>query len=150
MKLSVQTSGTLDVIGVEAGMKAIAEAGFEALDLDLDSHMSYEELKSGEPSELYNDENIYPYIDKIKAEAEKYGISFGQAHAPAPLFVKGYPKAGENVQNDVRKCIMLCEYAGCTRLVVHPIFDGSARFPSMTKEEEFKANIDFFSSLIPL
>ena len=50
----------------------------------------------------------------------------------------------------IRKSIELCGYIGCPKLVIHPIFDGSARFPEYTKEEEYKINIDFYSSLIPL
>ena len=47
MKLSVQTCGTLEIIGIEAGMKAIAEAGFEALDFGLDGFYKWDELTSG-------------------------------------------------------------------------------------------------------
>ncbi len=150
MKISVQTKGALDVMGIEEGMKAIAEAGFEALDLTLDFPMDWNDLVSGKENEFYSDENIYPYLDKIKAAAEKYGVTFGQAHAPAPLYVKDSPKAGENIQKYTRKCIELCEYIACPRLVVHPMFDGSARFPAFTKEEEYNMNIEFYSSLIPL
>lgn len=150
MKISVQTKGALDVMGIEEGMKAIAEAGFEALDLTLDFPMDWNELVSGKENEFYRDENIYPYLDKIKKEAEKYGIVFGQAHAPAPLYIKESPKASENIQKYARKCVELCGYVGCPRLVIHPLFDGSARFPKFTKEEEYKMNIDYYSSLIPL
>jgi sugar phosphate isomerase/epimerase len=150
MKLSVQTNGTLEILGTEAGMKAIADAGFDALDLTLDFPMKWDDLVAGKENEFYRDENIYPYLDKIKAEADKYGIVFGQAHAPAPLYIKESPKASENIQNYARKCIELCGYVGCPRLVIHPLFDGSARFPEFTKEEEYKINIDYYSSLIPL
>ena len=47
MKLSVQTCGTLEIIGIEAGMKAIADAGFDALDFGLDGFYKWEELTSG-------------------------------------------------------------------------------------------------------
>jgi sugar phosphate isomerase/epimerase len=150
MKISAQTKGALDIMGIEAGMKALADAGFEALDLTLDFPMKWDDLEAGKENEFYRDENIYPYLDEIKSAAEKYGITFGQAHAPAPLYIKDAPKASENIQNYVRKCIKLCEYVNCPRLVVHPLFDGSARFPKFTKEEEYKINIEFYSSLIPL
>ena len=44
MKLSVQTWGTLEMIGIEAGMKAIADAGFDALDFGLDGFYKWEDL----------------------------------------------------------------------------------------------------------
>ncbi|MBQ9746915.1 MAG: sugar phosphate isomerase/epimerase [Clostridia bacterium] len=150
MKISVQTHGTVDVIGIDAGFAAIHAAGFDAVDLDLDARYKYEDLQKGIRSDFYDDENIYPYLDKVKAAAEKYGVEFGQAHAPAPLFIKNNPEACRGVQDDVRKSIALCAYVGCRRLVVHPIFDGSARYPSMTKEQERAVNMEFYTSLIPL
>ena len=150
MKLSVQTLGTIDIIGIEAGMKAIADAGFDALDFGLDGFYKWEDLTSGKKCEFYEDENFFDYIDKIKAEADKYGITFGQMHAPFPLFVPKSPQGSANVKEDVAKCIAACSRIGCPRIVIHPIFDGSARFPSMTKEEEMKVNMEYYSSLIPL
>ena len=150
MKISVQTGGAIDAIGIENGFSAIAAAGFDAVDISFDSGRPWEEIKSGSKNPFFDDENIYPYLDNIKAAAKEHGISFGQAHAPAPLFIKDSEKASENIKNDVRKSIALCEYIGCPRLIIHPIFDGSARFPHFTKEEEYKVNMEFFSSLIPL
>jgi sugar phosphate isomerase/epimerase len=51
---------------------------------------------------------------------------------------------------DIAKCIEMCSSIDCPRIVIHPIFDGSARFPSMTKEEEIRVNMEYYSSLIPL
>lgn len=150
MQISIHTGGTLGALGIEAGMRAIAEAGFDAVDLTLDFPMKWDDVAAGKENEAYRDENIYPYLDKVKAEADKYGITFCQAHAPAPLYVKESPKASENIQGYARKCVELCAYVGCPRLVIHPLFDGSARFPKFTREEEYKINIDYYSSLIPL
>jgi sugar phosphate isomerase/epimerase len=150
MKTSVQTAGVVNVLGVDDGIKAIADAGFEAVDLDLGIELSYEELIACKKSEAYKDENIYPYLDEVKAAAKKYGIEIGQAHAPAPAYIKISPEATAMMQGYIRKSIALCGYVGCPRIIVHPIFDGSARFPIYTKEEEYKVNIDFYSSLIPL
>ena len=150
MKISVQTAGALNRLGIDEGMRAIAEAGFEAVDLDLDAHYKWESLKNGIKSDFYDDEKIYPYLDAVKAAAEKYGVAIGQAHAPAPLYVHESPAGSKIVQDDVRKCIELCAYVGCKRLVVHPLFHGGTRYPAMTKEEEYAANIEFFTSVTPL
>ena len=150
MKISVQTCGTVNRLGIDAGMKAIADAGFDAVDLDLDAHYKWEDLKNGIRSDFFDDDKIYPYLDGIKAAAEKYGLEIGQAHAPAPLYVHESPAGSKIVQDDVRRSIELCEYVGCTHLVVHPLFHGGTRFPAMTKEEEYAANIEFFTSIIPL
>ena len=56
MKLSVQTFGTLEILGIEEGMKAIAEAGFDALDFGLDGFYKWEELTAGKKSEFFEEE----------------------------------------------------------------------------------------------
>lgn len=150
MKLSAQNSYTFKVLGIDAGMKALAEAGFEAIDLDLTTGLGYEEMLACKESESYKDENIYPYLDAVRAAAEKYGVEIGQAHAPAPAYLKTSPEGTEMMRGYIRKSIALCGYVGCHRLVIHPAFDGSARFPAYTKEEEYAVNIEFYSSLIPL
>ena len=150
MKLSVQTFGTLEILGIEEGMKAIAEAGFDALDFGLDGFYKWEELTSGKKCAFFEEENINKYVDEVKAAADKYGISFGQVHAPFPIFVPKSPKGGENVKEDIAKSIEICARVGAPRIVIHPLFDGSARFPSMTKEQEIKANMEYYTSIIPL
>ncbi|MBQ8404033.1 MAG: sugar phosphate isomerase/epimerase [Clostridia bacterium] len=150
MKLSVQTLGTVDIIGIDAGFAAISAAGFDAVDFGLDGFYKWDDLTSGKKCDFYKDENLYRYVDEVKSAAEKYGVEFGQMHAPFPLFVPKSPEGSKNVQDDVRKCIEVCSYVGCPRIVIHPIFDGSARFPSMTKEQEYKANMEFYTSIIPL
>ena len=150
MKLSVQTFGTLEIIGIEEGMKAIADAGFDALDFGLDGFYKWNDLTSGKKCEFFEEENFYAYVDKIKAEADKYNISIGQIHAPFPIFVPKSPEGSENVKADIAKSIEACARVGCPRIVIHPIFDGSARFPSMTKEEEIKLNMEYYTSIIPL
>ena len=150
MKISIQTQGALNRLGIDEGMAAIAAAGFDAVDLNLELGYKWEDLQNGIKSDVYEDKNVYPYLDRIKAAAQKYGIEFGQAHAPAPLYVYRSPKGSKIVQEDVKKCIELCAYVGCKRLVVHPLFHGGTRYPEMTKEEEYEANIEYFSSIIPL
>ena len=62
MKLSVQTFGTLEIIGLEAGMKAIADAGFDALDFGLDGFYKWNELTSGQKCAFFEDENFVKNI----------------------------------------------------------------------------------------
>jgi sugar phosphate isomerase/epimerase len=150
MKLSVQTLGTIDIIGIEAGMKAIADAGFDALDFGLDGFHKWEDLVVGKKNEFFAGNEVYDYVNKVKAEADKYGITFGQMHAPFPIFIAKSREGSENMKADIAKCIEMCSSIDCPRIVIHPIFDGSARFPSMTKEEEIRVNMEYYSSLIPL
>ena len=150
MKISVQTLGSTDELGIEAGFAAIAKAGFDAVDLNLDCGLTWSDINKGAFTDFYDDDKIYPYLDKMKAAADKYGVEFGQAHATAPIYVKGAPEGSARMQDYARKCIELCGYIGCPRVIIHPLFDGSARFPGWTKAQEYEANIAFYSSIIPL
>ncbi len=150
MKSSISTVGIIDVIGIDEGFKAIHEAGFDAVDFGLFGKYDWNDISKGIPSDAYNDDKIYPYIDEVKAAAAKYGVEFGQTHAPFPIYISQSEQGTINCQNDVRKCIEITGYLGCPRIVIHPIFDGNARRPVLTKQEEYKLNIEFYSSLIPL
>ena len=152
MKISVQTGGACDVLGVDAGMKAIREAGFDTVDFgELCGHYSWEEAQEEKPCAFFEDEKALDAFMKEYADAaEKYGVAFGQFHAPFPSFYPRKPKATAIAQDAIRKSIRLCGKVGCPYIIVHPCFDGSARFPSMTKQEEYRLNIEFYSSLIPL
>ncbi len=152
MKISVQTGGATDVLGVDAGMKAIKEAGFEAVDFGgLCGHYPWADAQEEKPCAFFDDEeNLIALMTEYKNAAKKYGIEFGQFHAPHPSYFPRKPKATQIMQDTIRKCIELCGECGCPYIVIHPCFDGSTRFPSLTKEQEYQLNIEFYSSLIPL
>ena len=150
MKLSVQTAGTTEIIGIDAGYAAIKAAGFDCVDFGLDGHHKWEDLVNGKKCDFYEDESFRAFIEEHKTAADKYGIEFGQAHAPFPLYIPRSPEGGKIVQEDTAKCIEFMSYLGCPRIVIHPLFDGSTRYPTLTKEEEIKLNMDYYTSIIPL
>ena len=152
MKLSVQTGGSCDVLGADAGMKAIRDAGFDAIDFgELCGHYPWEDAQAEKRCAFFDDEEGLENMMKEYADAaEKYGIAFGQCHAPSPSFYPKKPEATKIAQEMIFKSIELCGKVGCPYIIVHPCFDGSARFPSMTKAEEYRLNIEFYSAMIPL
>ena len=152
MKISIQTGGTCDVLGVDAGMKAIRDAGFDAIDFgELCGHYSWEDAQEEKRCAFFDDEDgLWAMMREYAETAEKYGLQFGQFHAPFPSFYPRKPTATKVQQAAICKSIELCGKVGCPYIVVHPCFDGSARFPSMTKEEEYRLNIEFYSAMIPL
>ena len=152
MKISVQTGGACDVLGVDAGMRAIREAGFDAVDFGgLCDHYPWEDAQKEKRCAFFDDEEGLSAMMREYADAaKKYGLEFGQFHAPFPSYYPRKPVATEIAQEMIRKSIALCGEVGCPRIVIHPCFDGSARFPSMTKEQEYRLNIEFYSSMIPL
>ena len=156
MKISIQTANVLDVVGIDEGFAMLKKAGAEAVDLALDIGMSWDELKQCRRCGLFATEtSAWDYAKEVKAAAEKYGIEIGQCHAPAPSYFPHtdmYPHAEEATKmmwEIIAESIRICRYVGCSHIVVHPCCDGSARYPSLTKEEDYKWNIAFYSYLIP-
>lgn len=146
MKISVQTGNVIDTFGIEEGFKMIHEAGFEAVDINLDHCLRGSEIRSGETSGFFDqsDEAILAACRPYKEAADKYGITFTQAHAPFPNRV---PDAAMNdyVLKAVQKTIMMCNYFGCGNLVVH---EGSLSFADRTADE-WDYNINMYTQLIP-
>ncbi len=150
MKLSTSTFGAFEALGIDGGMRAIKEAGFEAIDLGLDALFPQKDTMDEAYLAYLTDENrIRDYMDSIKAAIKTYGLTVDQIHAPT-AYVARKPQETEIMRRCVNITIALCEELKCRHIVVHPIFDGSARYPSLSKEEEYKENIAYFSSIIPL
>lgn len=150
MKIGVGSLGVIDVLGIEEGFAALNYAGFESMDFYLGHYLvCKDEMDENYYDVLCDEKHMMAHYSQVKAAAEKYGIVFGQCHAPAPTYVPRKPRETEIAQKIIRKSIEMCAYLGCEHLIIHPICDGSARFPTLTKEQEMEANIAYFSSLIP-
>ena len=149
MKISVSTFGAF-TLGIDEGLRAIAEAGFDAIDLGLDSVFAQKDtIDEAYEAYLLDEKRIRETINAVKEGLKKYGLTIGQAHAPN-AYVPRKPKETEIMRKCVEKCFAICEELDCRHLVIHPICDGSARYPSLTKEDEIRENMSYFSSIIPL
>lgn len=150
MKIGVENSGVLDVLGIEDGFAALENAGFEVVDFNMCHYIGGQtEIAEANLKELFDEARIKEYFDGVKAAAEKHGIGFGQCHAPYPSYIPKKEQDTQIMQMAIRKSIEICRYLECDHLVVHPIFDGSARFPSLTKQQEQELNLEFYAGLIP-
>ena len=150
MKISVESNGVIDVFGIDEGFAILKEAGFEAVDFYLGQYLACkEEMDESYYEELCDETRMMEHYSQVKAASEKYGIEIAQCHAPAPTYVARKERETLIAQKIIRKSIEMCSYLGCKHIVIHPICDGSARYPSLTKEVEIEANITYFSSLIP-
>lgn len=150
MKIGVESSGVIDIYGIEDGFAILKEAGFDSVDYTMTYYFTVkEEVDEAYFEELCDRNRMLAYFDQVKAASEKYGVAVGQCHAPYPSYFAQNELKTEIVHKMIRKSIEMCAYIGAKHLVVHPVFNGSARFPTMNKEEEHAANLEFFSSLIP-
>ena len=149
MKTSVYTFGAF-TLGIDEGIRAIAEAGFDAIDIGLDSVFAQKDtIDEAYEAYLLDENRIREMVVAVKEGLKKYGLTIGQAHAPS-AYVPRKPRETEIMRKCVEKCFAICEELDCRHLVIHPICDGSARYPSLTKEDEIRENMAYFSSIIPL
>ena len=148
LKVGVQSAPLLDN-GIDEGFKLIHEAGFDCIDFNIDVFLPGGKIIRGELDSIYDqsDDEIREFFRPYKEAAEKYGVSFYQAHAPFPSWVKDQPVTNEHMIQVLEKCIMVCEYLNCGYLIVHPFFasyDGT-----LEAQEEWDLNIRQYGSLIP-
>lgn len=148
MLLSVQTGSILDKYGIDEGFRMIAEAGFQAVDVNIDHCLKPQQILANDCHGFYDrpDAEILKDARPYKEAAEKYGLSFTQAHAPFPTFVLN-ERTNEYVIECIKKTIMICDYLDCRRLVVH---SGCLRaHDCYTAQDEWDYNMKMYSELIP-
>lgn len=150
MKLTVSTSTAFEKLGIDSGLRAIREAGFKGINLDPDALFPQKDTMDEEYlAYLMNEKRIHSTINPIKEGVRKYGLAIDQIHAPT-AYVARKPRETDIMRQSISRCIELCEELSCPNIVIHPICDGSARYPSLSKEDEYRLNIQYFSSILPL
>ncbi len=126
MNISVQTGDVVVDFGYEKGAKMIREAGFEAIDWNIDHALNVAKLKN---APVLKDicifekslDEVLAYFDyQIKAFRDN-GLKITQAHAPFPAYFPGREDALDYCIGIYNRCIELCDTVGCKNLVVHGI-----------------------------
>ncbi len=134
MKLSMLTDHLNTLFGDEGAVRAIAEAGFDAVDFSM----------------FYMDKADCPlhksdyrgYVKNLKAVSEHYGICFNQAHAPFPAYKPGEASYNSEMFLNLIKAIECAGILGVENIVVHPV-----ALPDKSAQLDF--NVKFFNSLLP-
>ena len=146
--ISVQTDGIFQRFGADEGMRLIGRAGFDCVDLDL-IYIPDKSIRKGIiegaftlPEERFMEEVIRP----IRDAGAKYGIGFGQAHAPFPSWTPLSEEMNAHLLRAFKMCIDACRFLDCPYLVVHPAFmDYGKRLDS---DVEHDINIRLYTALI--
>ena len=150
-KIGVQTGDILDRYGIENGFRMIKEAGFDVVDFNIDHCMRCSEIRTGNFSGFLDQsvEAILEAAKPYKEAAAKYGIGFGQAHAPFPTHVEGENAEyrDQKVLEGLKKCIAICGYVGCPHIIVHPAFN--AYETRLDPDDEWELNMKMYKALIP-
>lgn len=162
MRLSIQDYATLQRYDMDTAYRLIREAGFEAIDWNLNlqwidgrvkSCWNRESIQSGQSVKqncIYDKD-----LDQIRAHYEpalntmrKYGLSIAQAHAPYHTYSsKNLPFADYATQT-YEKVIRLCGYADCPQVVIHS-FSRVADDYGIEPEDVYNANMKMYRALIP-
>lgn len=149
LAISVKTSTVLHVLGIDAGFRAIAEAGFDAVDFSFTRFLRYKDIVSGSiTGNLFeqSEEALLSFFKPYKDAAERHGIAFAQAHAPNPSLT-AHAETNERLRLAYARCLDVCAYLGCPYLVVHPFFrEDASRKPA---EAEWQDNLAGYMSLVP-
>lgn len=149
LKVSVQTGDWYDELfgGDERADEAfhfIRECGFDTLDYNLDHTLPGNKIVNGTLNNFY-DADAEELLDRyrpVKEAMKRHGISFGQAHAPFPLYVEGSDAVNDYLIQMVEKECAICRYLECPALVVHP-------YSCQDKEKEKEINLAMYRKMIP-
>ncbi|MBE6597652.1 MAG: sugar phosphate isomerase/epimerase [Ruminococcaceae bacterium] len=151
MRISVQTAPAVSSNNIDGGYKNIADAGFEAVDFNIDCFMNVNKLQTATELKrlsIYEKsvdeivEYMRPHLDAMK----KYGIAIAQAHAPFPPYFAGRKDILDYMIEVYKKIIAVCDIIDCPYLVIH----GIKHFPSSVEPYAVSRQLDayMYDSLI--
>ena len=143
MRISNTTEYLSRIFGYKTAINMIAEAGFDCVDLNLC------EMATDKDSPFLKD-NYADFAAELRQTAENCGIFFNQAHAPFQMNMLKYVEGGEGAEGIINLLIRSIEIAGIVgaeNIVVHPV--QCWYYHDTDPEEQLKANVEFYSKLIP-
>ncbi len=127
MRLSIMTGGLTDRFGLERGYALIREAGFDAVDWNLNDFLDSRAISTGTYRGNILEKPVDTLLEHFAPELEiqrKNGITIAQAHAPLPPHLPHDPELFPYMQTIYENCVRLCGAVGCKYLVIHSI-DGA-------------------------
>ncbi len=147
-KISIQSFRTVDVNDPGPGMKALADAGFQAIDYGVDAYLSGKEIADGTftPFFLQPIEKILESQEPIKEAAAKNGIEFGQMHAPYPLYAYGRDDINEKCYEVADKVLAMAKFLDCPWVIIHPL----NLIDKCGLDGERRINFEYFRRIMPL
>lgn len=125
MKICIQTGDIIDRVGTKKGYSLIADAGFEAVDWNLDHAWKGIDIHSGDYRgkcifERELDDVAKFYRDELES-IKSNGLVVSQAHAPFPAYIDNDPDFLDYSIEIYKRNIEYCSLVECKNLVVHGI-----------------------------
>ena len=148
MKISTSTGISAKRFGTDIAIQMIAQAGFDAYDMDMCKiHVTDNPLVA---------DDYMDYIKHLKSVAQENGIVCNQAHAPFPTQLNGNDEYNKMTSELIIRSMECAAFLGAKAIVIHPIKNLSSSQAKVFGYEEFEskqklydANIEFFNKLIP-
>ena len=140
MRISTCTRQVVGRLGIDAGVRTLVSAGYDALDLSLDLHT--DEIREGSWQSI---------AEQYRLLKDELQISYNQAHAPfgGGLLPDGRSNYATNLVPLIPDALRMAAAAGVETVVVHPMTNGSVGFLGH-EDEVFLQNMEFYNSLAPL
>lgn len=145
MKISTSINGVIKPYGLEAGLKMLAQAGFEAVDYTLSqNNMNWEEPIFQDVS----DPAFAEHFKHIGKTTRSCGLELHQSHAPyvSPL-ISDFELYAQNQKQTVRS-IYATGLMECPYIVAHPVLHRDFCDES-NRELARQTTLDYFSALVP-
>lgn len=134
MLLSTNLISYYKEFGLERMLDIYAEAGYRALDFNLDIGDFIGDLDKA-------------HFDEIREKIESRGLTVGQTHAP---FGSNFPEEDRTEARfaEIAKSLEYSSYLGAELVVVHP--KKAIGYDYLEEpERHFKENLDFYKALLP-
>jgi len=162
MKISIQDASTVLRYDMDTAYQRIREAGFEAIDWDVDLQWkdgkacscwnrtaieSGKEIRQNCVYDLEMEEILAHYQPALDA-IQKNGLTITQAHAPFHTYSSKNLPFAEYATETYEKVLRLCGYAKCPRVVIHG-FSRVADDYGITESDVRNANMKMYRALIP-
>ena len=140
MKLSTQTSYVIEKYGMEEGIRALAKAGYDAIDY------SFFDLNNlNDESSPWLQDDWRERAARAKAVAAECGITIDQAHAPFGTS-STQPGYDEKMMGRILRSMEAASIMGVHDIVVHP----RQHLPYATNADKlFEENVALYKGLIP-
>ena len=156
MDISVQSGTIVYDVGFEKGYKLIRDAGFTAIDWNIDNALTGARLKEAAATNSLKDiciferslDEVLEYYAEELSCIRANGLKITQAHCPFPPYYTGREDVLDYCIGIYKRVIELCDAVDCKNLIVHGIsldpIDPANDDPARIKE----LNMKLYSSLI--
>lgn len=164
MKVSASNGYLIRNFGVEKSIKILSNAGFDAIDYDLNANDDITDYKL---FTQYSDKEFDEYFLSVKNYMDNHNIFVQQTHAPDQWYITEYNdklkiqdefsqtadgrfqfNLSERYINLLIKCIRATSILGSKYVVIHPAILPTYKYDN-NREECKKYNMEVYSRIIP-